>query len=539
VRLRSRNSDLLLPEFMESQVREALAYFLGRAPLRVHRVTAFVTHRCNLFCDYCTGPHLTTLEGDAERKKAMLRHDVSVETYERHLDGLLERSEGIDHVHFTGGEATLARHLPELVDATRARGLLSSITSNGLAGPARYAELVRRGLSEVRISLDSADPDEFDRVVGKPGAFPRVVESLREVARLRDEEGRDVFLVLNACVGDANLGKVEETTRFLLSLGPNDFKYLLIVQDKAAVMARRDDALVARLHALLEPFPRRRFFLLRRKIDNLFRPEAQAVMKHCFIPMTERTIDGQHYYPCSIYTRWYGAPLGSIDEPFEVQQAKSERFTREHDCRQDPICQRYCVNCCKVYNVVMNWALLAERATLDAGERALETGPTDAEVDDALARLRALEAGLDPDAVARPFLIIKPHGAAARAELLRLIEAEGLAPEVTPLPAWHELSCLLYCREATPAAMRKALETSRFLAGVEGSEAWLVRFTAPPAEDALLKLKYRLRTVVPTLRWKVRTPTKVRTIHQTVVHLPDTPELPREAHLVERALAAV
>jgi molybdenum cofactor biosynthesis enzyme MoaA len=201
MRWRSRNSDLLLPEFMESQAREALGHFAGRAPLRVHRVTAFATHRCNLFCEYCTGPHLTTREGDTERKKEMLRRDLALEDYVRHLDDLLARASGIDHVHFTGGEATIAPRLPELVAATSARGILSSVTSNGMASPSLYARLVADGLGEVRISLDSCDEAEFDRAVGRRGAFRRVVESIREIARLRDREEWDVFLVLNAPPG--------------------------------------------------------------------------------------------------------------------------------------------------------------------------------------------------------------------------------------------------------------------------------------------------------------------------------------------------
>ena len=122
---------------------------------------------------------------------------------------------------------------------------------------------------------------------------------------------------------------------------------------------------IAALRAVLAEHPEARFPLLRRKLDTVFardaigldtaRPAADGSWR-CYIPLTERTIDGEFYYPCSVWLREGGAPLGRTDEPQAEQRRKSAAFTIGHDCRAEPICQRYCLHCTRQYNDAVNAA---------------------------------------------------------------------------------------------------------------------------------------------------------------------------------------
>lgn len=545
MRFRSPNPDLLIPEVLEARVPQALAYLKGRRALRLHRVTAFATHRCNLFCDYCNGPHLTTADGDVGRKKTMLRRDLTSEAFTRFLGEASEASDAIEHVHFTGGEATLAPGLVDMVRASASVGALSSLTSNGRAPQDLYHRLVEAGLSELRVSIDTAEAAAFDASVGVVGAHARAVALIRVLARARDR-GSDLFLVLNACVTDGNLERVRETLRFLVGLDPSDFKLLLVNEDKAAVVARRSEEVVAGLRGELSVFPEERFYLGRRKIEKLFDEEAsgledaesQAVMERCYIPLTERTIDGQHYYPCSIYARYYGEPIGALSESFAEQQEKTRTWVESHDCRADPICRSHCVNCCKRYNLAMNLAVAADDAASDSGLVLRAGAVSEEESSAALARGLALE-GEESDEPDRLFLIIKPFGYAHRERIFEAIAERGLAVErVTPIPGWGGFAAQLYRRGPALEAMRSALEMSVAFSHVEGDPALLLRFEEDPEPDELLRLKLVLRALVPSRVHRAETPLhRGRVVRETAVHTPDSLDLARENRLLAGWLA--
>ncbi|MBI4434531.1 radical SAM protein, partial [Candidatus Uhrbacteria bacterium] len=232
-RNRSQNPDLLFREVMDERIERTADFSSWRTadPSTLDRITVFVTHRCNLQCGYCNGPHLTWRVGETDRKREMLRHDLAVAEFTRLLHEAMAHAT-IRHIHFTGGEATAHPDLPAIVAAATEAGILSSITTNGTAGPDVTRALIEAGLTEIRISIDSDSASDFDRIVRIPGSFDRVIASIREVVRLRDEEGKDVFLVLNACVGSMNLDAIERILTFLMALEPNDIKLLVIAEEK-------------------------------------------------------------------------------------------------------------------------------------------------------------------------------------------------------------------------------------------------------------------------------------------------------------------
>jgi hypothetical protein len=98
-------------------------------------------------------------------------------------------------------------------------------------------------------------------------------------------------------------------------------------------------------------------------VQTVFAPEAigleavrvpQGQDWRCYIPLTERTVDGVSYYPCSVYLREGGVPLGSLNDPPAVQRARTAHFVRHGNCLTDPICQTYCLHCTKAYNEAAN-----------------------------------------------------------------------------------------------------------------------------------------------------------------------------------------
>ena len=350
--MRSRVPDLLYEDEQIQRVCD-IAPFL-EAPEELtgevawHRLTVFVTYRCNLACPYCKTIARSAAELEARPQKAFA-HDLES------FAGLLGETP-VRHLHFTGGEAALSRELPAMVALARARGVERlSLTSNGTLPPSRYRELIEAGLDEVRISLDADQAGLGQRLTLRDGAWERTVLLARTLGEWR-RQGLAFHFILNAVVGPANRDRLADLVAFLLEFGPDDVKLITEVDERGVGSADQ----LARAAALLPPegMP-----LLRRKLGTVFAPDAIGLSTvgeqkdwRCYIPLTERTVDRTHYYPCSVYLRENGAPLGELTDSPAVQRERTARFVREGDCLRDPICQRYCLHCTRAFNQRANEA---------------------------------------------------------------------------------------------------------------------------------------------------------------------------------------
>ena len=118
----------------------------------VSNIRVSLTPTCNLRCIYCHA------EGEKNAGAQIGVGDIAA---------VLEVAKGIGirSVKFTGGEPTLREDLPEIISSVPC-GMESSMTTNGtlLADIAR--DLRSAGLSRVNVSLDSLDPENYQKITG-------------------------------------------------------------------------------------------------------------------------------------------------------------------------------------------------------------------------------------------------------------------------------------------------------------------------------------------------------------------------------------
>jgi hypothetical protein len=165
-------------------------------------------------------------------------------------------------------------------------------------------------------------------------------------------------------VGRRNRLLLPEIVRFFLGFAPDDLKLITEVDARGSLGDFPEAAAVrAELEEICAGLPPDAFPLLRLKVRTVFAPDAIGLEAErapadkpwrCLIPLTERTVDGESYYPCSVYLREGGAPLGRLSDSPEVQRARTARFLREGDCLADPICRRYCLHCTRTFNSLAN-----------------------------------------------------------------------------------------------------------------------------------------------------------------------------------------
>ena len=354
---RSPVPDLLFEDVQEQRLREITPY-LHRpdgvsATTPLHRLTVFVTYACNLKCAYCKTIYLNM------RQAPMT---MTLPIYERLLANIDEAP--LRHIHYTGGEATLIRDLPRMIALARQRGAQTqSITTNGTQPFAIYAAMVENGINEIRISIDACDSQSGLFFTGHVGAWNQSVETVRQLATLRDA-GAPLFIIVNTVITEQNRTQIDRISRFLIDLGVDDLKLITVVQHKATLgQFPEADQVVCNIQRLLQQRTQNTLPLLRRKLHTVF--DAEAIGLHhpspdsnwyCYIPLTERTVDSLQYYPCSVYLREGGQPIGRIDEPAAEQRRKTTDFVMNNRCLEDPICQTYCLNCTREFNNVANIA---------------------------------------------------------------------------------------------------------------------------------------------------------------------------------------
>ena len=128
-----------------------------------------VTDRCNLRCHYCMpeDEYLWLPREDLLTfEEIMTVSDIFGEL-------------GVDRIRLTGGEPLLRRNLPVLIEGLAAKPWLRDLamTTNGVMLAEAAADLKRVGLHRLTVSLDTLQPDRFQRLA-RINALSDVLEGI-------------------------------------------------------------------------------------------------------------------------------------------------------------------------------------------------------------------------------------------------------------------------------------------------------------------------------------------------------------------------
>jgi MoaA/NifB/PqqE/SkfB family radical SAM enzyme len=132
---------------------------------RFHNIYLYITERCQLRCGHC-------YMGDRLERglNLPLEKAANVMSYCRRLGG--------EYITFLGGEPTLHRDLPQMVELARELGYTQvMINSNGLL-ERTIDRIAPEKLHYISFSLDGATAETHDRIRGK-GTYVKTVECIR------------------------------------------------------------------------------------------------------------------------------------------------------------------------------------------------------------------------------------------------------------------------------------------------------------------------------------------------------------------------
>lgn len=295
---------------------------------RMMRCEMIITEHCNFRCPYCRGLR-ANIYGD--RKKRQL----SIEEIKRNIDFWCD-GKPLENIRFSGGEPTMHPHLAEAVDHARSRGVKRiAISTNGSRDMNLYTRLIEAGVNDVSISLDACCAEDGDRMSGGiKGSFDTVVANIRSISKL-------TYVTVGIVLTPENVESAEGTIKFAHSLGVADIRVIPSAQWNASVgwFPELEGEILAR-HPILAY--RIGNFRRGRHVRGL----TSGDFHHCGLVLDDSVIAGDFHFPCVIYMREGGNPIGRVGPGMRAERAE---WMIKHDVHEDPICRKGCLDVCIDY----------------------------------------------------------------------------------------------------------------------------------------------------------------------------------------------
>jgi radical SAM protein with 4Fe4S-binding SPASM domain len=171
-----------------------------------YRMDLVLTYRCQNRCGHCYNEPRELKELTTDQWKEVIAKLWNM---------------GVPHVVFTGGEPTLRPDLQDLISKSEEFGQVTGLVTNGrmLGRPGYLHELIAKGLDHVQITVLSHKPDVHDRLVGGQGAWKDTVEGLKVAV------SEDLYVSTNTTLMPDNLKEIEDTMRFIISLGVKNIAF--------------------------------------------------------------------------------------------------------------------------------------------------------------------------------------------------------------------------------------------------------------------------------------------------------------------------
>jgi len=286
------------------------------------RCELILTDKCNFNCVYCRGLS-SELKGDMaldEAKKTVLHWSK---------DNLL-------NVRFSGGEPTLYRDLVNLVKYTKSLGTERiALSTNGSAKMDLYKKLIDAGVDDFSVSLDACCASFGDKMAGGKCGFDRIIENIKFIS------GK-VYTTVGIVITEQNISNFVDTVKYAHGLGVSDIRIISAAQYNEILKEA-----IKIPDAILRSHP-----ILKYRVDNILSGRNVRGIKpgdtnKCYFPLDDSVIAGNYHFPCVIYMREGGNPIGVVNDKMRIDR---EKWYTAHDTHSDSICLENCLDVCIDFN---------------------------------------------------------------------------------------------------------------------------------------------------------------------------------------------
>lgn len=264
-------------DFQRRAIETSSAIKLGKKP-PVRRVAVFITDKCNFRCGYCN-------------------HKVSTSTLsEKSFHDVVEKYGDTAIIHITGGEPSTVKWLYPFLKKYGNKCQFHLNTNAYITPPYKF-------IKRLKISLDHYESGHWDCLVGRSGAFVRVVDNIKRSIP-------HTTVSITYALSKENYRESIDFARF----SNREFVGLYAIffsvykgNNPAYMMDEKDaeDFFINILPKLERELPSESFALIRETIDEKRRliqgiRFSQDINKPCYLSMSEIVIDPDgREYTCS------------------------------------------------------------------------------------------------------------------------------------------------------------------------------------------------------------------------------------------------
>ena len=299
-------------------------YTLSEKRLQPHdnlsRCEYVLTDRCNFNCAYC-------------------RHvgcEFKLQQVRQVLDGWEQHK--LDAVRFSGGEPTLYGDIYRVLEYSNGKFKHIAVSTNGSAQWSVYKKFIKLGVNDFSISLDVCCASDGDHMAGNiPGAFKKVVKNIKRISE-------HVYVTVGVVLNEENTHRINDIIAFADTLGVSDIRVIPAAQKGSKITEINID------QRLLDKYPILRYRYNNFKNDIPVRGISDKDSCRCPIALDDMAVTGDCHYPCIIYLREGGQPIGSIRKPMCDVLADRKQWFLQHNTKCDAICSKNCLDCIVLYN---------------------------------------------------------------------------------------------------------------------------------------------------------------------------------------------
>lgn len=289
----------------------------------LYRGEMVLTSRCNFRCPYCR-PLREDCVGDMPLVRAKQIVDIMIE-------------QGLKNIRFSGGEPLLYKHLSALVSQARSGGVNRiAISTNGSFPLRQYQKLIDAGVNDFSISLDACCAAVGETMCGGvKGAWNRVISNIESLSKL-------TYVTVGVVLTPFNLSQTTDIVHFAHDLGVADVRIIPAAQHNRSlrsVLKIKEE--VIREHPILK------FRVSNFVNGHSVRGMTQEDCRKCHLVLDDVAVAGEFHFPCIIYLRERGNPIGKMGINFRRER---EKWFKEHDCYDDKICRNVCLDVCRDLN---------------------------------------------------------------------------------------------------------------------------------------------------------------------------------------------
>ncbi len=293
-----------------------------RSPL--WRCELILTDKCNFSCPYCRGVH-NDIKGTMPMDQARKIIDLWTDN-------------NLKNIRFSGGEPTLYPNICDIVRYAKIKGIgRIALSTNGSASISLYEKLLKCGVNDFSISLDACCSSDGDMFSGTTGKWENVIETIKYLSQL-------TYVTVGVVITDNNISQLKDIIEFAFNLGIADIRIISAAQNNKLDNDFELDPVI------IETNP-----ILKYRINNLKRNRGVRGIQEedchkCRLVIDDMAIAGNYHFPCIIYLREQGNPIGTIGNK-SIEEIRKERILwSERSTYGDRICRYNCLDVCIDYN---------------------------------------------------------------------------------------------------------------------------------------------------------------------------------------------